>query len=102
MIKTGVVLSTTGLISSLPEQVYAGDNSYYYNRAYDKAVIGDCYGAISDFTKAIGVNPLKDEAYYNLVIAKWKIGDKKGAWNDWRKASSLGNEIAAKLAREHC
>ena len=37
IIKTGVVLSTTGFLLSVSEQVYARDNSYYFNRAYYKA-----------------------------------------------------------------
>ena len=63
IIKTGVVLSSTGLIISVSEKVYAGDNSYYFNSAYDKAQKGDYYGAISDYTKALEINPNDGDAY---------------------------------------
>ena len=33
IIKTGVVLSTTGFLFSVSEKVYARDNSYYFDRA---------------------------------------------------------------------
>ena len=65
LIKTGVVLSSSAVMFSLPEKVYAGDNSYYFNRAYEKAEKGDHYGAISDFTKAIEINPKDKSAYKN-------------------------------------
>ena len=50
-IKTGFVLSTTGLMHSLSEKVYAGDNSYYFNLAFDKGEKGDHYGAIFTIQK---------------------------------------------------
>ena len=56
IIKTGVVLSTTGFLLSVSEKVQARDNSYYFNRAYEKAEKGNHYGAISDYTKAIEIN----------------------------------------------
>ena len=56
-IKTGVALSTTGLILSLPEKANAESAGFYFNRANDKAERGDHYGAISDYTKAIEINP---------------------------------------------
>ena len=34
IIKTGVALSTSGFLFSVPEIVYATDNSYYFNRAF--------------------------------------------------------------------
>ena len=70
LIKTGVFLSTTGLILSVPVKVQAGDSSYYFNRAYDKAERGDYYGAISDYTKAIEINPTNASAYYIVAILR--------------------------------
>ena len=96
IIKTGVVLSTTGFLLSVSEKVYARDNSYYFNRAYDKANRGDHYGAISDYTKAIEINPQYAKAYNNRGTAKRKIGDDKGACNDYKKAISFGNKETEK------
>ena len=101
-IKTGVVLSSTGLMLSLPETVHAGDNSYYFNRAWEKGNNGDHYGAISDYTKAIEINPNYALSFANRGSSKEEIGDMKGACADWRKASSLGYESAAKWARDQC
>ena len=89
IIKTGVVLSTTGLFSSFSEKVHAGDNSYYFNRAYDKAQRGDYYGAISDYTKAIEINPNDSEAFYNRGNAKDELKDYYGAISDYTKAIEI-------------
>ena len=89
IIKTGVFLSTTGLILSFPEKVYAEDNSYYFNSAYDKAEIGDHYGAISDYTKAIEINPQYDSAYYNRGNSKNALKDYYGAISDYSKAIEI-------------
>ena len=40
IIKTGVAISSSAVILSLPKKVNAGDNSYYFNRAYEKAENG--------------------------------------------------------------
>ena len=95
LIKTGVVLSTTGLLLSFPEKVNAGDNSYYFNRAYDKAKRGDHYGAISDYTKAIEINPQYESAYYNRAISKGELKDYYGAISDYTKAIEINPQYAA-------
>ena len=72
VIKTVVVLSTTGLILSLPEKVNAESSKFYFDRANEKANLGDNYGAISDYTKAIEIYP-SDGAYYNRGNAKYDL-----------------------------
>ena len=62
---------------------------FYYNRGIDKSDVGDYYGAISDYSKAIEINPSYAKAYANRGIAKELIGDRKGACSDWRKVRSL-------------
>ena len=81
IIKTGVVLSTTGLILSVPEKVNAESADFYFDRARKKSDSGDFYGAISDYTKAIEINPKKVEAYNNIAFVKRKreINDTYGA-----------------------
>ena len=37
LIKTGVVLSSTGLMIALPKKVNAETSTFYFNRAYNKA-----------------------------------------------------------------
>ena len=98
IIKTGVVLSTTGLILSVPEKVNAADNSFYFNRAYEKAEKGDHYGAISDFTKAIEINPQYAKAYNNRGFSKTYLEDNYGAISDYDKAIEINPNYALAFA----
>ena len=103
IIKNGVVLSTTGFLFSVSEKVYARDNSYYFDRAFDKGENGDHYGAIFDYTKAIEIDPNYKSAYKNRGISKENIGDLQGACFDWRKTVYLSpNDAAAKWLRDQC
>ena len=95
MIKTGVVLSTTGLILSVPEKVNAESSDFYFDRAYEKGELGDHYGAISDYTKAIEINPKLAEAYYNRAIAKDDLKDYYGAIADYTKAIEINPRYAS-------
>ena len=72
LFKTGVELFSSTVILSLTGRANAGDNSYYFKSAYGKAENGDYYGAISDYTKAIEINPNDGDAYYNRGNAKRK------------------------------
>jgi Flp pilus assembly protein TadD len=48
-------------------------------------------GAISDYNKAIELDPNNASAYYNRAISKYYTNDLNGACEDARKSSSLGN-----------
>ena len=89
IIQTGAVLSTTGFLLSVSEKVYAGDNSYYFDRAFEKGENGDYYGAISDFTKAIEIDPNDSNAYYNRGWNRAKLKDYYGAISDYTKAIEI-------------
>jgi len=102
VIKTSVVLSSAGLIISLPEKVNGESNDFYFNRAYDKAERGDHYGAISDYTKAIEIDPNNKIAFKNRGISKENIGDLQGACSDWGKASSLGDQDSFNWKNDQC
>ncbi len=89
-IKTGVVLSGSAVILSFPENLYARDASFYFNRAYNKGNKSDHYGAISDFTKAIEINPTYAKAYYNRGTVKARdLSDYYGAISDFTKAIEI-------------
>ena len=62
IIKTGVALSTSGLFISLPEKVNAESAQFYFDSAFEKGNNEDYYGAISDYTKAIEINPNKKKS----------------------------------------
>ena len=89
IIKTGVFLSTAGLILSLPEKAQAESAEFYNTRGNAKAKSGDKYGAISDFTKAIEKNPNYDSAYVNRGATKLSLKDYYGAIADYNKAIEL-------------
>ena len=91
IIKTGVVFSTTGLMFSFPEKMNAETFEYYFELAYEKGQKGDYYGAISDYTKAIEIDPNKSNAFINRSIVKETIGDIEGACLDAKKSVSLGD-----------
>ena len=74
----------------------------YYSSGNDKAEAKDFYGAISDYNKAIELNPNKVNAYRNRGISKELIEDLNGACADWKTASSLGDTGAAKWVANQC
>jgi len=92
LIKTGVFLSSSAVMLSLTERVNAERTSkFYFDRGFEKGNKGDYYGAISDYTKAIEINPQYANAFKNRSISKENIGDIKGACEDAKKAVSLGD-----------
>ena len=57
LIGTGAVLTSSAVMLSVPEKAQAESAVFYYNRGIDKSNDGDYSGAISDYTKAIEINP---------------------------------------------
>lgn len=82
-------------------------NSYiatvYTRRGLSKARLHDDRGAISDFTKAIEIDPSDETAYYNRGITKLEYGRKNdSACMDLSKAAELGHERAYEAMKEFC
>jgi tetratricopeptide (TPR) repeat protein len=72
----------------------------YFYRGFDKNSRKDYYGAISDYTKAIELNPNFVNAYYNRGNAKGNLNDNHGAISDFTKAIELNpNFVTAYFAR---
>jgi tetratricopeptide (TPR) repeat protein len=61
----------------------------FNQRGATKYQRGDARGAISDFNRAIEIDPKYAEAYINRGAAKLGAGDKQGAIADYSKAISL-------------
>jgi len=61
----------------------------YFYRGYDKSNKGDYNGAISDYTKAIEINPNFADAYYNRGSSKNDLKDYYGAVSDYTKAIEI-------------
>ena len=91
ILKTSLVLSMNGLMLSVPEKINAETFEYYFELAYEKGKKSDYYGAISDYTKAIEIDPNKSNAFLNRSIVKETIGDIEGACLDAKKSVSLGD-----------
>ena len=62
IIKTGVSLSTIGIIIFYPQQVNAQEK-IYFKSAFEKAKAGDHYGAISDYSKVIETDSRNQSAF---------------------------------------
>ena len=88
-IKTGIFLSSSAVIFSFSKKVNAQTTNFYINRGNDKAEVSDHYGAISDFTKAIEINPKSYLAYYNRANSKDELKDYYGAIADYTKAIEI-------------
>ncbi|MCK7520865.1 MAG: tetratricopeptide repeat protein [Ignavibacteriales bacterium] len=51
----------------------------------------DSKGAISDYTRAIAINPKDANVYFARGIAKSNLEDMEGVCSDWKKAVELGS-----------
>ncbi len=91
LFKTGVILSTAGLMLAVSENAYANNSSFFYKRGYEKAEKGDHYGAISDYTRAIELNRNDGDAYFNRALSKSKLKDYYGAISDYTKVIELNS-----------
>ena len=67
-----------------------------------KGRLGDNNGEISDYDKAIQINPNYLQAYANRGFAKKDAGDLDGACSDWRKVVLLGNKDANQWISYFC
>ena len=99
MIGTGAALTSAAVIFNIPEKAQAGNGDFYYNRGIKKYDRGDYYGAISDYTKAIEINPRDADAYYNRALAKDDLKDIYGAIADYTKSIEISPAADAYLNR---
>ena len=74
----------------------------YISRCLVKANLKDYYGAISDCSKAIEINPKDGKAYINRGVSKFAIRDNEGACFDARKGKSLGASNGSKAVELLC
>ncbi len=69
------------------------DAKAYNNRGTAYARKGQYDQAISDFNKALEINPRDAPAYNNRGIAYYHKGQYDKAWKDVHKAQDLGHKI---------
>ena len=102
VIVTGAAFTSSALMLATSKKAKAENAEFHLKRAIKKGNEEDWYGSISEFNKAIKINPKDGSLYWGRGIAKWFIDDMKGACSDWRKASSLGIKETGKLSKENC
>ena len=96
LIKTVVVLSSTGLMLALPEKVTAENAFFFFKSGNEKADKGDYYGAIFDYTKAIEIDPKDADAYVNRGYSLRMLKDYDSAIVDFNKALTIDqNNVTA-------
>ncbi len=98
ILKTSVVLSSSAVMLFFPEKAQAEGANFYFDRAFSKGKKGDYYGAISDFTKTIEINPKQEDAYLNRGFAKRRLKDYYGAISDYTKAIEIDPNYALGFA----
>tara|TARA_Y100001968_G_C19271517_1_gene674497 strand:- start:224 stop:826 length:603 start_codon:yes stop_codon:yes gene_type:complete len=90
VIGTGAALTSAAMILSVPEKAQAESADFYYNKGMLKHYLEEDYsGAISDYTKAIEINPRYAKAYLNRGSAKSGLTDYSGAISDYSKAIEI-------------
>ncbi len=72
----------------------ADDAKTFFSSGEVKFGKSDFKGAITDFTKAIELNPKLVDAYNSRAAAKFSSGDKQGALADFTKAIELNPKSA--------
>jgi len=102
VIGTGTVVTSAAVLLSVPEKAQAESADFYIQRGIDKGNADDFYGAISDFNKAIQIDPRNADAYGWRGIAKGNVGDFTGACADTKKAVDLGDVYAVKTFNKLC
>ena len=95
-IKTGVLSTATTIFIFNSGRAIAETAEFYDNRALDKLGKGKFKGAISDFTKAIKINPDQPLYYLSRGSAKSQIGDINGACSDFNQYFAIYPAYARK------
>jgi hypothetical protein len=81
-------------------QIDSNADAYYY-RGVTYGKLGNHGQAISDYDRAIEINPERAEAYYNRAIAYGELGDNRLAIEDLKTAARFNNEEAKKSLRSY-
>ena len=89
IIKTGVVLSSSVVMLSLPEKVNAESAYSFYQSGMNHYKNGDYFKAVYDLTKAIEIDPNYADAYHWRALVKMFIDDNSSALRDINKTLQL-------------
>ena len=76
----------TAMVVFLNQSANAQGAQDHYKLGYDKVELGDYQGGITEYSKAIEIDPNYAAAYANRAFAKGISGDHQGAIADYNKA----------------
>ena len=93
LIKTSLLLSTAGLVISIPEKAQAESADFYLRRAIQKYEKEDFNGALLDINKAIRINPNVSDFYGIRAAIYGRMLNYESSCADMRKAISMGDKI---------
>jgi len=91
-LRTASIFTSPDAIYSLSAKAETKNAQFYYERGVKKSDEGIYKGAISDYNKAIEINPDYEDAYYERGFAKESIKDYKGAISDYTKVIKLNQD----------
>ena len=86
------IFSSPDAIYSLSAKAETKNAQFYYERGLKKSDKGIYKGAISDYNKAIEINPEYEDAYYERGLAKESVKDYEGAISDYTKVIQLNQD----------
>ena len=86
---SSAALTSAAVMLSVPQRARAESAEFYYKRGNKKYEVRDYSGAISDYNKAIKINPKDPLGYVLRGRLKWYLKDYKGALKDLDKAIKL-------------
>ena len=89
LIKTGIALVTTKIVIFNSDWAIAETAEFYFKLGNQKLDSEDYNGAISDYTKAIKINPKDGDAYRKRGVAKSFLEDDKGAISEYTEAIKI-------------
>tara|TARA_Y100001968_G_scaffold320514_1_gene353545 strand:+ start:301 stop:1008 length:708 start_codon:yes stop_codon:yes gene_type:complete len=95
IIKTGVVLFSTGLIISLPEKVNAESAEFYLNQGIDEAKKGNIVKGKNLLEKSLQINPKNVDTLYNLALIFQNLNNQVEAINLYTKALKINSKLPA-------
>ncbi len=90
----------TGVVVLSTQASHAQRADDYIDAGIEKYKRGDYQGAITDYSKAIEIDPQYADAYINRGAAKGLSGDYEGACADFKRAPSLRAKISTAIQRK--
>ena len=91
-LRTASIFTSPDAIYSLSAKAETKNPQFYYERGVNKSDEGIYKVAISDYSKAIEINPDYEDVYYERGFAKESIKDYKGAISDYTKVTKLNQD----------